>query len=186
MANVNIIQKQGDTLSLLYDDGTRKFAYPTGQSAWIISGGSGGEPEPSEERFVFPFPFADVTSEFGTRNGRLHAGIDFGKGTAVNGADVKASSAGRVQLVSNSHGGYGSTVILDHGDGLCTLYAHMIFNSFTVGVGDMVTQNQKLGSVGNTGASYGAHLHFETHEGGYRWNASARDPRLFIPKYNGQ
>ena len=154
---------------------------------WII-GGSPEVPVPpppsTGNRFVWPFDLSLVTSEYGPRWGRLHAGIDFGRGAANSGGSIKASSAGKVLISKNNHGGYGSAVVLEHGGGLCTLYGHMAPGTRAVTVGQTVTQGQHLGNTGNTGASRGVHLHFETHEGGYRWNASSRDPRKFFAKWN--
>lgn len=169
-------------------DGSKRVAYRTTTGLWIV--GSESEPEqpppqpPPGSRFIWPFPLSQVTSEFGPRWGRLHAGIDFGSGASNNGGAIQASSSGKVIIATNTHSGYGNTVVLDHGGGLCTLYAHMALGTRTVNVGDRVTQGQKLGNTGNTGASKGVHLHFETHEGGYKWAASAVDPRKFFEKWN--
>lgn len=180
------MQTLGNGLLILMSDGTRYRALETVGGSWIVSSSGGGStpPLPSGDRFIFPAPLSVVTSEFGPRNGRLHAGIDFSGGPAVAGQPMIASSSGIVQISSASHGGYGETVVLDHGGGLATLYAHMQTGSRLVNVGDRVEQSQQLGRIGNTGQSYGAHIHFETHEGGYRWNASAINPRVFIPKWN--
>lgn len=171
------------------DDGTRYRAISTNGEMWL-SGANEEEtpvpppPPPSQARFIWPFSLDLVTSEYGPRRGRLHAGIDFGNGAAnVEGNPIRASSSGKV-YVAGVHGGYGNTVILDHGQGLFTLYGHMSPGTMAVSVGQTVTQNQNLGGIGHSGQSRGNHLHFETHEGGYRWNASSRDPRQFIPKWN--
>lgn len=145
-------------------------------------------PPSSGARFIWPFPLSVVTSEYGMRNGRLHAGMDFSGGPAVAGATIPASANGTVYgtFVTGTHGGYGNCVILSHGGGLYTLYAHMQDNSFMVRKGQTVHQGDGLGKLGNTGNSYGAHLHFETHQGGYRWNASSVNPRVFIPYWNAR
>lgn len=194
MAYVVNIQKYGDQLALVNDDGTRILAYPTGRDVWVLGRAADPEPPPpSGPRFIWPFPLNQVTSEYGQRNGRLHAGIDFGRGSSnTPGTAIPASAAGTVIVANktNSHGGYGNAVVIDHGGGLCTLYGHMRFRpdgsaDVDVNVGQQVQQGQRLGGIGKTGASQGNHSHFETHEGGYRWNTSSRDPRLFIAKYNG-
>ena len=189
MTTPTTVEKFGSGLLIRMADGTRWRAIESVGDSWVVS--SVEEPAvplpPTGDRFIFPASLSLVTSEYGQRNGRLHAGIDFSSGSgggAGAGDPMLASSAGKVQISSPSHGGYGETVVLDHGNGLATLYAHMQAGSRTVGVGAIVTQGQKLGNVGNTGQSYGAHIHFETHEGGYRWNASAVNPREFIPKWN--
>ena len=186
MSNPASVEKFGNGLLVIMDDGSRHMAIDSVGDRWLVSLGEGGsEPSPpSGDRFIFPAPLSVVTSEFGRRNGRLHAGMDFSGGPAVAGQPMIASSSGIVQVSTASHGGYGETVVLDHGGGLATLYAHMESGSRLVRVGDRVEQSQQIGRIGNTGQSYGAHIHFETHEGGYRWNASAVNPRTFIPKRN--
>jgi len=179
------VQKFGNDLLVRLDDGSRWRAIESTGDMFLVSARQVPPvpPPPVGNRFVFPATLDLVTSEFGPRNGRLHAGMDFAGGMASNGQPMQAASAGKV-TVAGSHSGYGNTVVLDHGQGLLTLYAHMQWDSLVVGVGQTVAQHQKLGLIGNTGNSFGAHIHFETHEGGYRWDASARDPRIFIPKWN--
>lgn len=184
MAEVIKVQEYGNQLALIYDDGSRKFAYPTTGGVWYASSQTAGPPPmPGSGFFTWPFPLNQVTSEFGyEERGRLHAGIDFGRGSSNQlGTPIPASGAGKVWL-AEPHSGYGNSVIIDHGRNLFTLYAHM--SSIAVSVNQTVTQGQTLGGIGNTGASEGLHLHFECHEDGYRWNASARNPREFIPKWN--
>lgn len=188
MANPVSVEKFSSGLLVRMDDGSRFRAIETAGDMWIVGNVSDepSPPAPGGTRFVWPAPLSAVTSEYGPRNGRLHAGIDFSTGPgggAGNGDPMKASSAGKV-YVAGTHGGYGNTVVLDHGQGLFTLYGHMQWGSLTVRVGDTVAQNQVLGRIGNTGNSFGAHIHFETHEGGYRWNASSVNPRVFFPRHN--
>ena len=111
-----------------------------------------------------------VTSGFGVRWGRMHTGIDIG---APAGAPVAAAKGGTV-IMAGFNGGYGNTVIIDHGDGLSTLYAHL--SRIATGDGEVVKQGQPIGSVGSTGNSTGAHLHFETRIGG-----SAQNPMRYLP-----
>jgi murein DD-endopeptidase MepM/ murein hydrolase activator NlpD len=70
--------------------------------------------------------------------------------------------------------GYGNHVIIDHGNGFATLYAHM--NSIFVKPGESVVAGQQIGSVGNTGNSTGPHLHFEI-----RYQGVPRDPLSYLP-----
>ena len=195
MPEIVNVQPYGNQLALVYDDGSRKLAYPTGTGLHVV--GDPGEapvppPQPGSEPFAWPFSLSMVTSEFGPRNGRLHAGIDFGRGAAnVSGTAIVAAGAGRVIIANktNSHGGYGNAVVIDHGRGRHTLYGHMRFRpdgsaDVDVNVGQQVNKGQRLGGIGKTGNSFGNHLHFETHEGGYRWNASARNPRQMLVKWN--
>jgi murein DD-endopeptidase MepM/ murein hydrolase activator NlpD len=107
-----------------------------------------------------------VTSEYGSRWGRLHAGIDI---AAPTGTPIWAAKAGTV-VVAGSQGGYGNTVVVDHGGGMTTLYGHQ--SRIAARTGQQVSQGQLIGYVGNTGNSTGPHLHFETRYGG-----SARNPR---------
>ncbi|MDX2342486.1 MAG: peptidoglycan DD-metalloendopeptidase family protein [Acidimicrobiia bacterium] len=109
---------------------------------------------------VRPVPGA-ITSSFGMRvhpilgYSRMHSGVDMNAGY---GQEIKAGAAGRVILAS-SYGGYGNAIILDHGGGMTTLYAHQ--SSFNVSYGDQVGAGDIIGYVGSTGLSTGPHLHFE-------------------------
>ena len=75
--------------------------------------------------------------------------------------DVVASQGGTVVTAGWTAGGYGNYVVIDHGNGYRTLYAHLLNNSMVVRAGQRVGQGQKLGSMGSTGRSTGTHLHFE-------------------------
>ncbi|MCZ2100796.1 MAG: M23 family metallopeptidase [Chitinophagales bacterium] len=97
---------------------------------------------------------------------RFHKGIDF---TAPKGTDIQATGNGRVVGVNKAGSGYGKNVMIDHGYGYKTLYAHM--HSINVKEGQIVKKGQKIGLVGSTGASTGSHLHYEV------WvNGSAVNP----------
>lgn len=110
-----------------------------------------------------------VTSEFGPRWGRLHAGIDI---SAPNGTAIRAAKAGTV-IYSGWQGGYGQAVVIDHGGGLTTLYAHQ--SRLASSSGQDVEAGQVVGYVGSTGNSTGNHLHFET-----RVNGSPQNPRRYL------
>ena len=86
---------------------------------------------------------------------RMHTGVDL---AAPAGTPVLAAKAGRVLLVQ-AVSGYGNTVLLDHGEGVETLYAHL--QQALVREGDWIGQGAQLGAVGMTGAATGPHLHFE-------------------------
>jgi septal ring factor EnvC (AmiA/AmiB activator) len=111
-----------------------------------------------------------VTSPFGSRWGRLHAGIDISSGM---GTPIRAAKGGTV-IFAGVMGGYGNAVIIDHGGGLSTLYAHQ--SRLATFDGASVAQGQVIGFVGSTGHSTGPHLHFETRVGG-----SPQNPMRFLP-----
>lgn len=115
--------------------------------------------------FGWPLPgYQVITSYYGWRfnNTNFHTGIDI-SGSGVYGASVRASNSGTVAYVQTSYQngvGYGKHVIVNHGGGFTTLYAHM--SSISVSVGDTVTRGvSEIGKVGSTGWSTGPHLHFE-------------------------
>lgn len=97
----------------------------------------------------------DITSHFGPRWGRMHTGTDFGYPV---GTPIYASESGTV-ILAGWNGGYGKCVIIDHGNGMQTLYAHQ--NKIHVTKGMKVVRGQRIGDTGNTGNSTGPHLHFE-------------------------
>jgi len=111
-----------------------------------------------------------LTSPFGYRWGRLHAGIDIGAGT---GTPIRAAKGGTV-VFAGVMSGYGNVVIIEHGGGLSTLYAHQ--SRLGTNDGASVAQGQVIGFVGSTGHSTGPHLHFETRVGG-----SPQNPMRFLP-----
>lgn len=105
---------------------------------------------------------------FGTR--RLHAGIDLAAGT---GTPIAAAAGGTV-IYSGVQGGYGNTVIIAHGNGVSTLYAHQ--SKIAVSNGATVSRGEVIGYVGSTGNSTGPHLHLEV-----RVNGGAVNPRGYLP-----
>ena len=110
-----------------------------------------------------------VTSGFGYRWGRLHAGIDIGAGY---GAPIRAAKAGEV-IFSGQMSGYGNVIIVDHGGGFTTLYGHQ--SRLAASEGQSVGQGDVIGYVGSTGHSTGPHLHFET-----RVNGTPQNPRNYL------
>ncbi|MEE1011290.1 MAG: peptidoglycan DD-metalloendopeptidase family protein [Acutalibacteraceae bacterium] len=119
--------------------------------------------EASDKGFLWPAPSChSVSSPYGWRSSGWHNGIDLirGGGGAL-GTPVIASQSGRVEVVQRSSSGYGNMVLINHGNGYKTRYAHMVKGSITVSVGDYVDAGQTIGKVGSTGNSTGPHLHFE-------------------------
>ena len=119
-----------------------------GPLAWPVSGGG------------------KITSWFGDprSNTGYHYGIDI---TGSAGTPVLAAASGTV-ITAEWHYSYGYYVVIDHGQGLRTLYAHN--NALHVSAGSQVSSGQHIADMGNTGDSYGNHLHFEVHENGTRQN----------------
>ncbi|WP_233606563.1 M23 family metallopeptidase [Micromonospora sp. Llam0] len=111
--------------------------------------------------WVTPMPGAQITSCYGQRWGVLHAGIDL---ALPAGTPVLAAGAGTVQVAGWAYTGYGISVVIDHGGGVLTHYAHL--SATSVSVGDRVAPGDTIGAEGSTGDSTGPHLHFEVHVGG--------------------
>ena len=121
---------------------------------------------------LWPVDSRRVSSPYGTRThpftGRseFHYGIDI-SGPGINGANIYAANDGTV-LMATYNSGYGNYVVLEHGGGMTTLYAHC--SSLLVKVGDSVKRGDVIAKVGSTGVSTGPHIHFEVAENGARKN----------------
>jgi murein DD-endopeptidase MepM/ murein hydrolase activator NlpD len=135
----------------------------------------------------FPVPGFEQTPTGGSAFGyrihpilgykKLHTGIDIGGravGRNINGATIVASADGKV-IYAGYRGGYGNTVMIDHGNGVVTLYAHQLSGSIKVSNGQQVSRGQSIGKVGSTGLSTGPHLHFEV-----RINGTPVDPMPYL------
>ena len=96
---------------------------------------------------------------------KLHAGMDF---SAKSGTPIYATGDGKISKVRKSRKGYGNHVIIDHGYGYKTLYAHMI--KYIVRKGQKVKRGEVIGYVGSTGTSVAPHLHYEVHKDGRKIN----------------
>lgn len=136
------------------------------------SGGSGGYQ--SKGNFTWPVPgVTTLSSPFGPRPEGYHKGIDIAS-SGIYGKPIVAADSGKVIQASfgingNGYNGYGNVVVIDHGNGYSTLYAHC--SSIAVSAGSMVTKGQVIAYVGSTGNSTGPHLHFEI-----RVNGVANNP----------
>ena len=138
--------------------------------AWVRQNSSSGSGV-CAEGFIWPLPgYGEITTYFGgTQNlgGYItsgHSGIDV---RAPKGTPILAAHDGAVKSTTG-HWTYGNVVMLDNGDGVTTVYAHM--SSIAVGVGQQVSQGDVIGYVGSTGNSTGNHLHWEVQINGVRQN----------------
>ena len=139
-------------------------------------GSSGGGSATSLSNLQWPVPSCTlITSRFGYRvapttgASTYHGGLDIGAGM---GASIVAAGAGDV-IYAGANGSYGNCVMIDHGNGVVTVYAHM--SSIGVSYGQYVTAGQYVGAVGSTGVSTGPHCHFEI-----RINGAQTDPAAYF------
>ena len=99
----------------------------------------------------------------------MHNGADM---DAAQGDPIKAASAGKV-ILAGVKGGFGNTIMIDHGGGMVTLYAHQ--SKLGVSVGESVQAGETIGYIGSTGLSTGPHLHFEV-----RINGTPKNPAKYL------
>jgi murein DD-endopeptidase MepM/ murein hydrolase activator NlpD len=135
-----------------------------------LRGGSGvaGPIRQGSGQLIWPAN-GSISSGFGMRWGRLHAGIDM---PLPEGTGLRAAASGTV-AIAGWVGGYGNYTCIQHGGSLSTCYGHQ--SSISVSVGQSVSQGQVIGASGNTGHSTGPHLHFEV-----RINGSPVDPLGYL------
>ena len=145
-------------------------------SGGASGGGTSGGSATSLSDLQWPVPSCTlITSRFGYRvaptagASTYHGGLDIGAGM---GASIVAAGAGDV-IYAGANGGYGNCVMIDHGNGIVTVYAHM--SSIGVSYGQYVTAGQYIGAVGSTGISSGPHCHFEI-----RINGAQTDPAAYF------
>ena len=130
----------------------------------------------SSSGFIWPLQYSDVyiSSDYGYRSDpatgvtKFHGGCDTCRWSGTYGASVSASASGVVLTSAYMSSGYGYYVLLDHGNGIYTLYAHN--SQLLVSTGEYVSQGQTIAYAGSTGYSTGAHCHFEVRVNGTRVN----------------
>ena len=114
----------------------------------------------------------DISSGYGFRWGRLHAGVDL---AAPYGTPIYAAASGTV-IMARWYGGYGNCVMIQHDDGVVSVYGHQ--SKMVAVEGQRIAAGQLVGLIGNTGHSFGNHLHFEI-----RINDVPTEPMAFMRKH---
>ncbi len=162
-------------------------------SSWAWTGGTTHtvKPNPTQNDDVTsngssewqnPLPGYSVTSGYGWRRdpftgeSKFHYGIDIG--TSSTKPPIKAAKSGEIVYARWNDQGYGNLVIIDHGDGIRSYYAHL--SKIGVSVGQKVAGGSYIGDVGSTGNSTGNHLHIEVRVAPYQWKTNNRNPRDYI------
>lgn len=166
------LEKDIKKYTQVYEDARRQeeslkgsLKYSSSSSQYLGSG-----------RFCWPAPsYTRISSPYGWRNhpifktNKFHSGVDL---AAPGGSNILAAETGKV-ISAGWNGGYGNCLVVDHGGGISTLYAHA--SKLCVSKGDYVTKGQVIAKVGTTGNSTGNHLHFEVLIGG-----KTTDPMAYI------
>lgn len=130
--------------------------------------------EPSRSGYInmknFSVPVnGTLTSDYGTRWGKMHNGIDIG---APSGTIIYSAASGTVTF-SGWQDGYGNVIIINHGNNIETVYAHC--SKSYVKKSQNIASGEKIGEVGSTGKSTGPHVHFEI-----RVDGKAKDPKAYV------
>ncbi|WLR48567.1 peptidoglycan DD-metalloendopeptidase family protein [Halobacillus litoralis] len=126
----------------------------------IVLQGTKKVPSKGTGDFTWPAVGGEITSKQGKRWGRYHKGIDI---AGVSDKTIKSADNGKV-VEAGYRNSFGNKVVIDHGNGYETIYAHL--SSIDVTKGQTVKKGEKIGVMGTTGHSTGVHLHFEVHKGG--------------------
>lgn len=176
------LQKQIDDyenqMAILKKKEQEQAAIEAEQAKANSSSGSSSSNIQSTGQFIWPVPSSTrISSKYGYRihpiygTRKLHAGLDI---AAAGGANIVAADSGTVILSSFGYnGGYGNYIIISHGNGVTTRYAHC--SDLYVSVGTKVTKGQVIAAVGSTGASTGNHCHFEV-----RINGESKNPQNYL------
>lgn len=118
----------------------------------------------------WPAAGGHITSNMGERWGSTHKGIDI---AGVSDRSISAADNGTVVSAGYDSGGYGNKVVIDHNNGMKTIYAHL--SSISVNPGQTIEKGKKIGVMGATGRSTGIHLHFEVYK-----NGSLQNPEDYL------
>ncbi|MFS0774534.1 M23 family metallopeptidase [Neobacillus sp. 3P2-tot-E-2] len=129
--------------------------------AYIVVKGTKVIPSRGTGNLAWPTVGGYISSQQGQRWGRAHKGIDIAR---PSNRTIKAADNGKVVSAGNGGDGYGNKIVIDHENGLRTVYAHL--DSIGVSVGQTVSQGSAIGVMGSTGNSTGVHLHFEVYKNG--------------------
>lgn len=155
---VKNLKVKDNTLASLESSILSKMATP-------ISGGSfSAETANSSGILGWPTKGGYISSHLGPRWGKMHKGIDIARTDRSTNPPIYAAADGNVEVAHFNNGGYGNMVIINHGNGMKTLYAHM--SSLSINAGQSVKKGEQIGVMGKTGNSTGVHLHFEVHVNG--------------------
>ncbi|MDZ8264140.1 murein hydrolase activator EnvC family protein [Nostoc sp. ChiQUE01b] len=162
----NQLEKESKNLEILIQQKVAEAQAKTNSRTSIIIRGTGIMAYPSDAATSSPFGWR-IHPILGYR--RFHAGLDF---AASYGSKIRAADSGTV-IFAGWYGGYGRAVIIDHGNGMTTLYGHT--SELYVSEGQAVERGQAIAAVGSTGFSTGPHLHFEV-----RRNGTPVDPANYL------
>ncbi|MEA5025631.1 hypothetical protein SDC9_34231 [bioreactor metagenome] len=156
--NPAVVIAPGATLTI-----REKTVQGTHEAAEVLSRGTA---------LIWSWPaYGSISSDYGWRKGEFHHGIDL---AISHGTEILAARAGKV-VKAQWHDIYGLTVLLEHGNGVQSLYAHN--QKILVSLGEWVEQGDCIALAGDTGRSTGPHLHFEI-----RLHGKAVDPKPYLPQ----